>query len=151
MSHPLNIQSCIIKHSIGAAAVGVPGAFAAHADVPVLVGIWGKMIYNIAQHAKKDISSDTAAKIAVSIGMTAGTFAATGKVANTYFAVSGVGTPLAILFNSSLNGVSTYAIGDSVANVILKDELSSGDIVKAAIGGLSAAFGNFFTPGNPKP
>lgn len=138
---PSNIQKTITNHALGAAAVGVPGAFAAHADLGVLGGIWARMIVRIAEQTDVDIDFKSAAKIAATLGIAIGTIGTGVKAANTYFAWSGVGTPLAILFNSSANGIATNHIGKAVASVMLKDNVSPEDIIRAALGvlGVSAA------------
>jgi hypothetical protein len=133
---PTKMHKSIIRHSFSAAGIGVPGAFAAHADIVPLMGIWANMIYRVAKHADKDLDWDSALKVAASLGAAGGVVAFGAKAANTYFAFSGIGTPLAILFNASANGVATYYVGRVAAQTIMKDKLSPGDIFGAVAGGL---------------
>ena len=143
MTHiPLGIKTSIIRHSIGGAAIGVPGAFAAHGDVAFLSLLWSKMIYTIADKSGAEMDKKTIFKIAATVGAAAGTASAGVKIANTYFAATGVGTPFAMAANASANGVATYLIGNTAANFILKNNLDPADIIRGVLGALSIPLGD---------
>lgn len=137
----LSTKGIILKNSFWAAAVGVPGAFAAHADIPILAGIWAKMIYEIAEDNNIELNEANAIKIAAAIGGAVGIAAVGVKAANTYFAYTGIGSLLAIPLNATANGVGTYLIGDTSAKLINKKELTPADYARAVLGVLSGWLG----------
>lgn len=117
------MKSCILKHSFSAAAIGIPGAFAAHADIPALAGIWGRMIYKLAKHADCGMDEKTALKAAGSIAASVATMAAGAKLANTYFAATGIGTPIAIAANAGANAAGTWIVGNIAGELMLEDDI----------------------------
>ncbi len=141
MGLPLKINGIIAKNSWSAAAVGVPGAFAAHADIPILVGIWTNMLWKISKESRSNLDFKTIVKAVATFGAAVGTVASGVKIANTYFASTGVGTPLAIVFNSAANGLATYSIGRTCGNIMQRENVELADLISGlfALVGASAS------------
>lgn len=118
MSVPKKFRSIVGGASKVAGAVGVPGAFAFGADVPVLIKIWvtgAILIANKAGHAasKKEITA-----LATTASSGVATFITGSKLATKLFhLVPGPGTVTAIGVNSSLNAIFTYRFLRSVSKV----------------------------------
>lgn len=132
----LKIKTCIARSSFAAAAVGVPGAFAAHGDIPVLTGIWANMIYRLAKHSECPMDMATAARIAGSIAVSMAAMSAGVKAANSYFAYTGVGTLPAIVANAGANGVGTWLVGRACADVMVEKDLErmAEKVIKIVVG-----------------
>ncbi len=116
-----------MKWTIGvtATSLGAVGAFsfiAAHADIPVIAGAWGGMFVTLAMQAGRSLEKDTALKVAGGILVVLGGLATGAKVANTYFALTGVGTLPAMLANIGCNAGMTILVGRASAKVFLEAE-----------------------------
>jgi len=121
MELPLRMKTTILWSAAAAGAVGIPGAFLAHADVAVLVGIWTTLLGRLAYLSGEQLEKAKAAKIAAgAIGaiasMTAGV-----KLGTTYFAYTGVGTVPAIVVNAGANATLTYLFGKSAASIFMSE------------------------------
>ena len=106
---PPGMQRIIRKHSLALGGVGVVGAFGAHADIPAITGSWAVMLTELATEANIKLDMEGALKITAALATAVGGVWTGFKLANSYFAYTGVGTPLAVLANAcglSLNEVA---------------------------------------------
>jgi len=134
MEIPLRMKTTIAWSAASAGAIGIPGAFAAHFDIPVLVGIWSNLLVRLAIQAGRDIEKGVAAKIVAGVLLAIGGFAGGVKLMTTALAYTGVGTVPAIIANSGANATLTYFFGRSVAKVFLsQDHRDSAGAIIAAI------------------
>jgi hypothetical protein len=92
MAIPLNMQATILRRSLVAGGIGIPGAFGAHLDVAPLAALWTEMLLRLAGQADQEMEKAKAAKIVAGVLAGIGTFKMGFKAANTYFAYTGVGT-----------------------------------------------------------
>ena len=118
---PQEMQATINRYAIGAAVIGVPGAFAAHADLGVLAFLWRKMIIELARQAGGKLDNAKAKKLALGVLSGVAKAYAGYKLANTYFAMTGAGTVPAMAINSAANAYFTRQIGHAVGEVFLSD------------------------------
>ncbi len=128
---PGAMHDTIIWTTITTGAVGVAGAFGAHADLPVIAAAWATMFVKLAAKSGNAMSRDTALKVATGVIVGVGTFATGVKVATTWIAYTGIGTVPAILANVSTNGALTYMVGRSAARVFLTED--SGENIERMI------------------
>jgi hypothetical protein len=136
------MKLCILKNAASAGFVGIPGAFFAHGDIPVLAGIWTNMFFRLAKHANRNLDMKTAGRLALTTA-TALSVAATGvKVMNTVVAHTGLGAPFAMAANASANAGATYLIGTTAADLLIKNKLTAIDLINAVIAGLGLSMGN---------
>ena len=141
MELPVRMKATILWSALAAGAVGIPGAFGAHADVPVLLGIWTTLLIRLASQAGESMSKATAAKVAAGVLVGIGGFQAGVKLATTYFAYTGVGTIPAIIVNAGANASLTYIFGRAAGKVFLSNSLqdSAAEVIRAIV---------FFITGN---
>jgi uncharacterized protein (DUF697 family) len=134
MDLPLRMKTAIGWSAGLAGAVGVPGAFAAHGDVPILIGIWTTLLVRLAFLAGKDLDKGKAAKIVAGVLLAIGGFAGGVKLMTTAIAYTGIGTIPAMVANAGANATLTYFFGRSTAKVFLSnDHLDSASAIIAAI------------------
>lgn len=131
MAIPLNMQATILRRSLVAGGIGIPGAFGAHLDVAPLAALWTEMLLRLAGQAGQEMEKAKAAKIVAGVLAGIGTFKMGFKAANTYFAYTGIGTVPAIVANASVNGVATYLFGRSCATLFLSSRV--GDSVASIV------------------
>jgi uncharacterized protein (DUF697 family) len=133
---PLEMKGTILATSLGLGAVGLFGAFAAHSDLMAITPAWTHMFLKLAKQAGKSLSKDTALKVVT--GVLVGAMGLLGgiKLANSYFAYSGVGTVPAVQVNGSVNGVLTWLAGRAWAQIALEEDLeqSVDNLVRAVLG-----------------
>lgn len=141
---PSEMHDTIVWACIGLGVVGLFGAFAAHADVAVIVTAWTAMFVKLASQANRSMCKDTALKVASGIIVAMGGIAVGMKVANGWLAFTGVGTIPAMICNAGTNAAMTYVIGRSAARVFLSAD--AGASVEELIKGILA----LFMPPNPK-
>src|SRR4051794_16777769 len=118
------MRTKIIWSSVTAGAVGIPGAFGAHADVLILIGIWTTLLVLLAKDAGSDLDKAKATKIVAAITVGISFFGTGFKLANTYFAYTVLGTLPAIIANVSANGGITYLFGNAAARTFLAEGAS---------------------------
>lgn len=137
------MRARILKTSLSLGAVGLPGAFAAHWDMVAIVPAWSTLLYKLAKDAGKQLDKATITKIAGAVAVGVGSALAGVKLANSYFAYSGVGTIPAIGLNMAANGSVTYLMGMSAAKLFLAEDLDESveRIAKAILRGMGGAFG----------
>jgi uncharacterized protein (DUF697 family) len=109
------------KNALIAGGVGIVGAFGAHADIPFLIGIWVKMTLEIADCMGRKLDKDRAKKLVTGVITGIGGFVGGVKLANTYFAYTGIGTIPAILANVGTNGSLTYIYGKALTRVFASE------------------------------
>jgi hypothetical protein len=118
MSVPNRFRSIVGGASLAAGAVGVPGAFAFGADVPVLIGIWASGAALIVDEAGGSFSKEDLVPLATATVTGTATFIAGSKLAAKLFhLVPGPGTLAAIGVNSFLDAFFTYRFLRAVAKV----------------------------------
>ena len=111
MAIPANMNFTIVFTSLSLGGMGFFTAFAAHADVPMITAAWSTMLLTLAVQAGHKLSKDKALKIAAGILIGVGGLVGGVKLANTYFAYSGVGTIPAMIMNAGANATVTYLVG----------------------------------------
>jgi len=121
MDIPLKMRTKIIWSAVTAGAIGVPGAFGAHADVPLLAGIWATLLVLLAKDAGAELDKAKATKIVAAIFLGISFFGTGFKLANTYFAYTVIGTLPAIIANVGANGSITYLFGKAAARAFLAE------------------------------
>lgn len=148
MKLPWRMHQTIIWSSLSTAVAGVPGAFMAHGDVMIIAAIWTTMLIALAKQSGATMEKAKAAKIIAGVLAGIGGFAGGVKLANTYFAYTGVGTVPAMIINAGANAILTYLFGKAVARVFLSDgserpaEVIIGAILTALAGGFGVGAGN---------
>lgn len=115
------MKRAILWHSLAAGGVGIPGAFAAHGDLVAITAIGVTLFIQLAVKAGKQMDKATATKIVAGVLAGIGGFAGGVKLANTYFAYTGVGTVPAIVVNAGANAGLTYLFGKAVASTFLAE------------------------------
>lgn len=137
MEIPLNMQATIIRRSLAAGGIGIPGAFGAHLDVAPIAVVWTEMLVRLAGQARREMDKAKAAKIVAGVLAGIGIFKVGFKAANTYFAYTGIGTVPAVLANVGVNGVATYLFGRACAQLFLSSRpLDSAESIAMSILGL---------------
>jgi hypothetical protein len=118
MSVPSKFRPIVGAAAGAAGGVGVPGAFAFGADVPVLLCIWVAGAGAIIEEAGHSASDEQLKALATSALAGAASFVAGSKIAAKLFhVVPGPGTVAAICVNSTLDAFFTYRFLRSVAKV----------------------------------
>jgi uncharacterized protein (DUF697 family) len=132
----LEMKATILATSVGLGTVGLFGAFAAHSDLLAITPAWTHMFLRLAKQAGKTLDKDRAVKITSGVLMGATALIGGIKLANTYFAYSGVGTIPAIVVNAGVNGVLTWLAGRAWAQITLEEDLEQSveSLVRAVLG-----------------
>lgn len=131
---PWSMHRVILYASGGLGAVGIPGAFAAHADVPVIATVWAGMFCALAVLAGKPMDKYLALKVAGGLLLALSGMIEGIKLANTYFAASLIATPYAVAANMALNAGITYNVGRAAARIfLLNDKEETADLMIVAI------------------
>jgi uncharacterized protein (DUF697 family) len=120
---PLDMNATILANSLGLGTVGLFGAFAAHSDLLAITPAWTHMFLRLAKQAGKSMDKETALKVVTGVLMGASALVGGIKLANTYFAYSGVGTVPAIVLNGGVNGLLTWLAGRAWAQIALEEDL----------------------------
>jgi hypothetical protein len=118
MAVPRRFRPIVGGASAAAGALGVPGAFAFGADVPILIGIWTLGAVMIVDKAGATTTKAQLKAFVTSTISGAALFMAGSKLATAIFhLLPGPGTLAAMGVNSSLNALFTYRFLRSVAKV----------------------------------
>jgi len=142
MSVPERFRKIVGGGALYAGAVGVPGAFAFGADVPILISIWCIGGVMIASEAGNVTTKDHFKGIATSTLSGAALFLAGSKFAASLFnLLPGPGTMAAIGVNSSLNAFFTYRFLRSVAKVY--DKFDTEELIMQNLLSLASLFSIF--------
>ena len=136
---PSQMQRTIVGTSVALGCTGLFGTFEPHADTGVIAAAWAAMFGALAAQAGHDITKDMALKIAGGVIVGIGGFMGGVKLANTYFAYTGIATPLAMLVNASANGAVTYIVGRAAARTFLSDDVVH--TVEQVVGGIVGIVG----------
>lgn len=118
----LDMKTTILASSLSLGGVGLLGAFAAHSDLLAIAPAWSAMFIKIARQGGRSLDKNKALKIATGVLAGAGSLIGGIKLANTYFAYTGVGTVPAVLINGSVNGVLTWLAGRAWAHIVLEED-----------------------------
>lgn len=121
MDIPFGMRTRIICSSVTVGAVGIPGALGAHLDVVAIAGIWGNLLLMLGKQAGAEFDKAKATKIVAVILAGVGLFGTGFKLANTYFAYTGIGTIPAVVLNAGANASITYLFGKAVARTFLAE------------------------------
>ncbi len=123
MNIPFGMNATIVKTSLAAGGVGIPGAFGGpHVDVPALIGLWAVMFVRLADQAGSALDRHTATKLATGVALAVGGFGSGVKLATTAFAATGIGTVPALIANISLNAVVTWLVGRAAAHIFTEND-----------------------------
>jgi hypothetical protein len=135
MNVPSNMRNTVRATALGLGALGIPGAFGAHADLVPITAAWATMLVTLASQAGREMDKDFAFKVAGGVIVAVGGFAAGVKTANTWLAWTGVGTLAAVLCNVGTNAALTYTTGMAAARVFLIEDksASASDLILAII------------------
>lgn len=109
MASTYEIDRIISIGTKAAGGVGLIGAFTG--DMPALAGIWGTMIYRIAQENDVDFDSDTCVKVATSVIASAASFMGGAALLSKILTFSGVGLMLGVGINCAINYFYTWRLG----------------------------------------
>jgi F420-0:gamma-glutamyl ligase-like protein len=132
------MQTTIVGTSVALGITGLFGAFEPHADLGVISVAWGSMFVALAAQAGDHLTKETALKIAAGVGLGLGGMIGGAKLANTYFAYTGVATPFAMIINGSANAIVTYVVGRAAARTFLgSDRGQTVEQIVASIVGLA--------------
>jgi uncharacterized protein (DUF697 family) len=134
MDLPFNMQLTVTRSSFAAAAIGIPGAFGAHVDVPAIAAIWTGMLLRLSAQAGSRMENGKAMKVAAGVLAGIGLFKMGFKLANTYIAYTGIGTIPAVVANAGANGTVTYLFGRSAGKLFLSENKE--DSVEGLIKGI---------------
>lgn len=134
------MKTTIFTTSLALGGAGVLGAFAAHSDLIVIAPAWVRMFTRLSQQAGKSL--DKARALKITTGVLAGAASLVGgiKLANSYFAWSGVGTLPAVVVNAGMNAVLTWLTGRAWAHIVLEEDDEQGveNLVRALLASVSA-------------
>lgn len=134
MAIPANMHRTVLWTSCSLGGLGLFSAFAPHADLGVITTAWTAMFVTLAVQTGHKLSKDTALKIVGGILLGVGGIAGGAKLANTYFAYTGIGTIPAMLANAGANATITYLVGKAAAKTFIEMEtLESVERIVASI------------------
>lgn len=133
MAVPDQFREIVGGATIAAGGIGVPGAFAFGADVPILIGIWTTGAAMIADQSNRSIEKQEIKAIVVSVASGTATFVAGTKVAAKLFhLLPGPGTLAAVGINSGLNAFFTYKFLRATAKIF--DKYDDEEMIMQALG-----------------
>lgn len=118
MTVPSRYVEIVGQHVAASAAIGVPGAFAFGADVPLLIGNWTagavrifeETGFSVEEHEVKSLVGGVISAVAAYI-------AGASLASKVFHLVPGPGTALAVVANTGLNAFFTYRFLRQVANL----------------------------------
>ena len=119
---PWNVHAKIIWASAGLAFVGVPGAFAAHADIPIITSAWAGLSVYLIDAAGINMDKASILKLVAGVLTAITSFIIGYKTATTAAAYTGIGTVPAIVVNAGLNGIVTYSYGRALFTILIEDK-----------------------------
>lgn len=135
MAIPVKYRSIVVTATKAAGAAGIPGAFLGPVDVAAMAGIWGVMIYAIAEKSDHGavLNKNTAVTLATSIAEGLALYVGGSKVASYLLhLIPGVGTVGAVGVNVFMNALYTYRLGSHVAKMFERTTLSTEDLLGSA-------------------
>lgn len=130
-----SVHTKITSAAALAGAVGVPGSFAAHADVWVLGLVWAGLFTTIADATGTTFTRHERTRIIKGVLAGAAAFIGGMKAATTVIAYTGVGTIPAMLANASINATFTYTFGMALYQVFSSKEkhVTTADLIQAIV------------------
>jgi uncharacterized protein (DUF697 family) len=107
---------------VAAAGLGAGTAFAPGADIALCGGTWIAMMAAIADRSGHDENKEFWGKVITSVGMGAAGYWAGSKVFTgiLFYVIPGAGSITAATLNALLNGLYTWRLGTSFANLFNK-------------------------------
>lgn len=137
----LRMKTTILTTSLGLGAVGVFGAFAAHSDILAIAPAWVAMFASISEDAGVHVDRDKLLKIATGVLLGVGGLLGGMKMANTYFAYTGIGTIPAVVANAGMNAVATWLAGRAWGHIVLEEDLEQSveNLVRAMMASIGVA------------
>lgn len=114
----------IVAAGLGAGTVFVPGA-----DIALCGGTWTTMMVAIADRSGHDENSAFWGKVLTSVGMGAAGYWAASKIFTgvLFYVIPGAGSITAATLNALLNGLYTWRLGNSFANLFDKSGVDLSD------------------------
>lgn len=118
---PYGIKEIISNRMIATTAVSPAGALIPLLDTGAIVGIWGNMLYKIAQYHNVTLTCEECTKIITACGSSVLGYLGGSKMLNGLLSlIPGVGIFGAMVGNVIFNGYYTYAIGKAF-HLMLED------------------------------
>lgn len=157
MSIPDNMRECVKNHANLAAGVGVVSSPFAHADIPVMVGIWVDMMLKLAAMSSKPLDREAAKKIAVSVVVGVATAQAAIKTVTTVgqwllaIPTAGVSLLFGAAANGGLNYTTTRVVGMEAAELLESDKLTAENLLRASLAALGLRFKGYGKNGDTPP
>ena len=87
-----------------------------------IAGIWTGMLVRLSNQAGNRMNKGKAAKVAAGVLAGIGLFKTGFKLADTYFAYTGVGTIPAVVANAGADGTITYLFGRAAGKLFLSED-----------------------------
>lgn len=118
---PYGVKEIISNRMIATTAMSPVGALVPLLDTGAIVGIWGNMLYKIAQYHNVTLTGEECTKIITACGSSVLGYLGGSKLLNGLLAlIPGVGIFGAMAGNVLFNGYYTYAIGKAF-HLMLED------------------------------
>lgn len=120
-------------------ALGVPSVAIPHSDVPVIIGTWGNMIYELSQEANLKIDKQATLKLALAVSKSGLAMLGGIKIMSSVFSWGGITTPFAAAANGVANFYFTKSLGYRVAGILSRDHIRDTDVFTTLASGLGVA------------
>lgn len=118
---PYGVKEIITNRMLATVAISPAGALIPLLDTGAIVGIWGNMLYKIAQYHNVTLTGEECTKIITACGSSVLGYLGGSKLLNSLLNfIPGVGTLGAMAGNVVFNGYYTYAIGKAF-HLMLED------------------------------
>lgn len=109
---PYGIEDIIENKMVASVAISPTGALVPLLDTVAITGIWGSMLYEIAEYHEVSLTAEECTKIITACGTSILGYLSGSKLLNSLLnLIPGIGTLGAMAGNVVLNGYYTYAIG----------------------------------------
>jgi uncharacterized protein (DUF697 family) len=125
-----NYNDIIGAAVVTTAGLGVGTAFAPGADIALCGGAWVGMMVAIADRSGHQENKAFWGKVLASVGMGAAGYWAGSKVFTgiLFYVIPGAGSVTAATLNALLNGLYTWRLGNSFANLFDKSDIDLRDV-----------------------
>lgn len=118
---PYGVEEIITNRMIATVAISPAGAVIPMLDTTAIIGIWGNMLYKIAQYHHVTLTGEECTKIITACGSSILGYLGGSKLLNSLLNfIPGVGMFGAMAGNVIFNGYYTYAIGKAF-HLMLED------------------------------
>ncbi len=151
------MKKCVKDFAKVAAGTGVVMGPIPHSDIAVMIGLWAAMLKKLVDLSDNDYDEETLQRVAVAAVIATGTAAAAIKTVSwaTSLATAPLTLGLSLLFNSGVNGAINYwttrATGMESAELIVADELTPENAVRAALAVFGIRWKGWGSDGPPDP